>query len=47
MSVPSLRNEKGLTVKAELDTEVYPTGIHVDDETLACLAFAPESFHGE
>ena len=34
-------------MKAALDTGSYPTGIHIDDETLARLALAPESFHGE
>ncbi len=45
--IANTRTEKGLTVKAALDTGSYPTGIHVDDETLARLALAPESFHGE
>jgi hypothetical protein len=45
--IANTRTEKGLTVKAELDTGSYPTGIPVDDETLAHLDLAPESFHGE
>ena len=45
--IANTRTEKGLTVKAELDTGSYPTGIHSDGETMARLVLVPESFHGE
>ncbi|MCL5971505.1 MAG: ISAzo13 family transposase, partial [Firmicutes bacterium] len=45
--IANTRTEKGLTVKAELDTRSYPTGIHIDDETMARLDLIPGSFHGE
>lgn len=38
---------KGLKVKAALDTAAYPTGIKVDDETMAGLQLKPARFHGE
>ncbi len=37
----------GLTVKAALDTESYPTGIEVSDEELASVNLRPAKFHGE
>ena len=38
---------QGLTVRAELDTTVYPTGQPVDPNVLAHLNWVPENFHGE
>jgi len=37
---------KGLTVQAELDTDVYPIGIKVTDEELAQVNLKPADFHG-
>lgn len=37
----------GLTVRAELDTDVYATGIKVSDEQMAKLNIRPAKFHGE
>jgi hypothetical protein len=37
----------GLTVRAELDTGLYPTGIEVSDEELATVPIKPHRFHGE
>lgn len=37
----------GLTVKAELDTGVYPTRIKVSDNELATVCITPHVFHGE
>lgn len=38
---------KGLTVKAALDTNTYPTGIKVSNEQMAALRIRPAAFHGE
>jgi hypothetical protein len=38
---------QGLTVRAALDTNAYPTGIKVTDEQMAALRIAPAEFHGE
>lgn len=38
---------KGLKVKAALDRAVYPTGIKIDDATMASLQLRPAKFHGE
>ena len=37
----------GLTVQAGLDTNTYPTGIHVSDEELAQVCLEKDEFHGE
>jgi hypothetical protein len=38
---------RGLTVKAALDTNTYPTGIKVTDEQMAAIRIVPAAFHGE
>jgi len=38
---------KGLSVRAALDSNKYPTGIKVTDEQMAALRIAPAEFHGE
>lgn len=38
---------KGLTVRAALDTNTYPTGIKVSNEQMAALRIRPAAFHGE
>ena len=38
---------KGLRVRAALDTDEYPTGIKVDDTTMAALRLTKDQFHGE
>jgi hypothetical protein len=38
---------KGLTVRAALDTNTYPTGIKVSNEQMAALRIRPAEFHGE
>ena len=45
--IANARPEMGLAVKTELDTGAYPTGIHVDNETLVRLELAPKSFRGK
>ena len=39
--------EKGLKVKALLDTNAYPAGVKVTDAELAAIAIAPHTFHGD
>ena len=38
---------KGLRVPAALDADKYPTGVKVDDATMAALKLIPDKFHGE
>ena len=38
---------KGLRVRAALDTDEYPTGIKVDNATMAALNLTPDKFHGD
>jgi Rhodopirellula transposase DDE domain len=38
---------KGLAVRAELDTNTYPAGIKVSDAEMAALAIHRHDFHGE
>ncbi len=38
---------KGLRVCAALDTDDYPTGVKVDDATMASLHLIPDKFHGD
>ncbi len=37
----------GLSIKAELDTNLYPKGIHISDEELNAVNLAKAEFHGE
>lgn len=39
--------QSGLRVEAQLDTNVYPTQIHVSDEEMAAWHITPHAFHGE
>jgi hypothetical protein len=39
--------QSGLRVEAQLDTNMYPTQIHVSDEEMAALHITPHAFHGE
>jgi len=45
--IANTHTDAGLTVQAQLDTTVYPTGIRVDDETMAGLFLEPAVFHPE
>ena len=45
--IASTTTTKGLRVRAALDTDEYPTGINVDDATLASLHLIPDKFHGD
>ena len=39
--------KSGLTISAELDTSLYPKGIHTSDEELKMVNLSKASFHGE
>ncbi len=41
------KTRAGLQVRAELDTNAYPTGQKVSDEELAAVHLTPDAFHGE
>ncbi len=45
--IASTTTTKGLRVRAALDTDAYPTGVKVDDATMAALRLAPDKFHGD
>jgi hypothetical protein len=45
--IASTTTTKGLRVRAALDTDEYPTGIKVDDATMAALHLIPDEFHGD
>jgi hypothetical protein len=45
--IASTTTTKGLRVRAALDTDEYPTGIKVDDLTMAALHLIPDEFHGD
>ena len=45
--IGSTTSNKGLTVRAALDTDEYPTGRKVTDKQLAAINCTPAEFHGE
>jgi hypothetical protein len=45
--IASTTTTKGLRVRAALDTQHYPTGVKVDDATMAALRLTPDKFHGD
>jgi hypothetical protein len=45
--IASTTTTKGLRVRAALDTDEYPTGVKVDDGTMASLHLIPDQFHGD
>jgi hypothetical protein len=46
-SIAATTTRTGLRVKAELDTNTYPTGIGVGDAEMAALPLTRHTFHGE
>ena len=38
--------DAGLTIQAELDENIYPTGIKVSNKDINCLNLHPAKFHG-
>jgi Rhodopirellula transposase DDE domain len=45
--IGNTKTRTGLEVRAELDTNAYPTGLKVSDEELAAVHLTPDVFHGE
>jgi hypothetical protein len=45
--IGNTRTKQGLTIRAALDTNAYPTGISVSDEELAAVRLVRDAFHGE
>ena len=45
--IASTTTRTGLKIRAELDSDVYPTGIRVSDQELASLALEKADFHVE
>lgn len=45
--IANTATQQGLTVQAELDTDIYPTGIKVSDAELALVNLIQDDFHGE
>jgi len=45
--IGSTKTKAGLRIRAELDTNAYPTGIEVSDEELAAVRLTEDTFHGE
>ncbi|WLQ62171.1 ISAzo13 family transposase [Streptomyces glycanivorans] len=46
-SIAATTTKTGLTVHAELDTNLYPTGVQVSDDELAALPITRHRFHGD
>ena len=46
-SIAATATRTGLSVRAELDTDAYPTGVQVSDETLAAVPITRHRFHGD
>lgn len=45
--ISNTTSQTGLRIDADLDTNLYPTGIKVTDDELAQVCIEPHSFHGE
>jgi len=45
--ISATTTETGLTVRCELDTNLYPKGITVEDREMAAINLVPDDFHGE
>src|SRR5215211_1764346 len=45
--IGNTRTQAGLTIRAELDREAYPTGIKVSDAELAAVCLKRDEFHGD
>ena len=46
-SIANTTTRQGLTIRAELDENEYPTGIKVTDEQMAALSLSRDHFHGD
>lgn len=45
--IGNTRTKQGLTIRAALDTNAYPTGMSISDEELAAVRLVRDEFHGE
>jgi hypothetical protein len=45
--IGNTKTRTGLTIKAELDENMYPTGLKVSDEELATIRIKRDKFHGD
>jgi hypothetical protein len=45
--ISNTATNQGLTIQAELDSGIYPTGVKVTDEQLASVNITPNVFHGD
>jgi Rhodopirellula transposase DDE domain len=45
--IGNTKTREGLRIRAELDANIYPTGIEVSDEELAAVHIVRDSFHGD
>ena len=45
--IGSTTTQKGLSISAELDTNIYQKGIQVSDEELEAVNLSKAQFHGE
>ena len=45
--IANTTTRQGLTIRAELDENEYPTGIKVTDEQMAALSLSRDRFHGD
>ena len=46
-TIAATTTRTGLTVQAELDTGLYPTGVKVSDQQMAALPITRHHFHGD
>ena len=46
-SITATTTRTGLRVQAELDTNTYPTGVHIGDAEMASLPLTRHTFHGD
>jgi len=45
--IGNTKTRTGLTIKAELDEHMYPTGIKVSDEAFAAVRIKRDKFHSD
>ena len=45
--IGNTKTRTGLTIKAELDERMYPTGIKISDDALAAVQIKRDRFHGD
>jgi len=45
--IANTTTEAGLTVRAQLDENLYPTGVKVSDEELKAVEIKRSDFHGD